>query len=521
MRGCSCWRCWRRSSSPRPSPPLSSHSASGSCRRPPAIRWQPHQPWPSCSTAPSGRPRWRRTSMERAFGTPAIRLDTALWSDPLGLPPGTGAAGPAGRPGRARRNAIVLTAAASFAHLAQNAILTSGTWPGPPRTGGAAAPGAGGQRQARGAPGARGARAGGEESLIPAVLPAVTAARLALDPGDLLTTTDRITGARDRFLITGTYRPRDPAAPYWGLNLIGTSGVSVSGNFVTYGPLLVNPASIGRGGLPVGQASWVVIPDPGQIPAGSLRELAGRVSRAGQDLSQNSSLGGLTVTTTVPSLLAGIATSEVVARSTLIISLLELLLLAAAALALTARLLAGQRENESALLSARGLTRAQQARLAGTEGLLLAAAATAAGAVTGLGLAAVLARAGPLRVLAAGAVGPGAAGSGATVPAAIWWTGCGILVLAAGIILWPSLRPTDPGAARAARGRQARLAGIARAGGDGAVIAVAAVAVWQLRYFTAVPRLAGGRLGIDPVLAVAPALALAGAARRRNAAGCR
>ncbi|MFY9652082.1 FtsX-like permease family protein, partial [Trebonia sp.] len=58
----------------------------------------------------------------------------------------------------------------------------------------------------------------------------------------------------------------------------------------------------------------------------------------------------------------------------------------------------------------------------------------------------------------------------------------------------------------------ARLAGIAWAGGDLALVALAAVAVWELRGYSAVAHPATGSLGIDPVVAVAPALALAGVA---------
>ena len=58
---------------------------------------------------------------------------------------------------------------------------------------------------------------------------------------------------------------------------------------------------------------------------------------------------------------------------------------------------------------------------------------------------------------------------------------------------------------------QARLATIAWAGGDLALVALAAVAVWELRGYSAVAHPATGSLGIDPVVALAPALALAGA----------
>ena len=87
-----------------------------------------------------------------------------------------------------------------------------------------------------------------------------------------------------------------------------------------------------------------------------------------------------------------------------------------------------------------------------------------------------------------------------------------MLVLCAAVMTWPELHALTPGAARLRRGRQARLAGIAWAGGDLAVVALAAVSVWELRGYSAVAHPATGSLGIDPVVAVAPALALAGVA---------
>ena len=87
-----------------------------------------------------------------------------------------------------------------------------------------------------------------------------------------------------------------------------------------------------------------------------------------------------------------------------------------------------------------------------------------------------------------------------------------MLVLCAAVMAWPALRAQSPDAARRPRGRQARLAGIAWAGGDLALVALAAVAVWELRGYSAVAHPATGSLGIDPVVAVAPALALAGVA---------
>ena len=54
------------------------------------------------------------------------------------------------------------------------------------------------------------------------------------------------------------------------------------------------------------------------------------------------------------------------------------------------------------------------------------------------------------------------------------------------------------------------MATAAAAGADIALLAVAAIAVWELRHYSAVAPSASGGTGIDPVLVFAPALALAG-----------
>ncbi len=93
-----------------------------------------------------------------------------------------------------------------------------------------------------------------------------------------------------------------------------------------------------------------------------------------------------------------------------------------------------------------------------------------------------------------------------------WWPAAVIGVLVIVVVVRPAFRPVTPGAARLRRGRQAAFATAARAGLDTALLALGVVAFWELRRYSAVPRLSGGGLGIDPVLAVAPVLALAGLA---------
>ena len=78
------------------------------------------------------------------------------------------------------------------------------------------------------------------------------------------------------------------------------------------------------------------------------------------------------------------------------------------------------------------------------------------------------------------------------------------------IMLVPALSTVTPGTARARRGRQSAISGVARAGADVALILLAVLAGWQLRHYSAVSAGANGNFGLDPVVVIAPALALAG-----------
>ena len=102
--------------------------------------------------------------------------------------------------------------------------------------------------------------------------------------------------------------------------------------------------------------------------------------------------------------------------------------------------------------------------------------------------------------------------TGRGITSLAWLSALAVLAVCVAVMTWPALHTLTPDAARLRRGRQARLAGIAWAGGDLALLALAAVAVWELRGYSAVAHPATGSLGIDPVIALAPALALAGVA---------
>jgi hypothetical protein len=398
-------------------------------------------------------------SVRAAFGRVPYRLDTALWSEPLAL---------AAPGGQTSSGAEVAAAGQLQAH----AKLAAGAWPAPPRPG----------------------------RPIPAALPVTVAAQLGVAPGAVLALRDPSTGAKLRLRVSGLYRQRDPGARYWGIDQIWTCDGNIQGCFTRRGPIVVSPAAFGPAGLVVDQASWVALPDASHVGTGELAGLATRTARAEAFLQRSARLGGLVADSGMPAALTGARTDLTVARSLLAIDGLLLLLPAAGALVLVAGLLASHRAEEHALLSARGAARGQLARLALVEAIAVGAAAAAAGALAGSLLAAGLASTGLLR-------GAGVRLSG--VPGQAWWSALAVLLLCVAIMVWPALRPSLPGAARVHRGRPPALAAAARTGGDVALLALGAAAVWELRAYSAG---SGAANGIDPVLAVAPALALAGMA---------
>src|SRR5215468_595088 len=297
-------------------------------------------------------------TLRRAFGPIAFRADEATWSDPFSLP---------GQ--RRTAKTVSLVQAAAFTSIRDRIRLTAGTWPSASRP----------------------------SQPVQALAPANVAADLHMKVGKPVMLRDRQSGAHTSFVLTGLYRPADQAAPYWGLNLIGAAGSSTSSGFITYGPLLVDQQAFRSGQLATDGATWLVAPAIRTIGISELQPLAGRVGRAVHHLAGSITLGGLQVSTGLPATFSGVATRLVVARSLLLVGEFELLLLAGAALTLTVRTLVSQREEETALLAARGAGRRQMIRLALGEALLIAIAGTGAGALIGIRAAAALAGSGQLR----------------------------------------------------------------------------------------------------------------------------
>jgi hypothetical protein len=422
----------------------------------------------TASAAQSGAAnRFVTASLRSAFGAQGLAMQSALWSDPLDLPTPAGSA------------SQTIAEVASMGGIGKHVRLVAGAWP-------------------------RSARPGDPYAVA---VPAGDASKLGLRLGQSLTLTDADNGDQVRVQISGLYRIEKPGARYWGLDLISTSGVSVQGGFTTFGPLLTAAETFAPGRLPVGQRSWLATPVSAEIAPSSMPVLAGRVQQAVIRLGQSEGLGGIVASSGMPQLLTRTAASYAVARALLVIGGLELLLVAGAALALTAHLLASDRETESALLAARGLTRRQIALLAVVEAVTAAIVAAAAGVVLGGLLARLLAAGSSLRGVRPTASALSVAGLGAG-----WWPAIVVVALAAVVLGWPSASSATAAAHRASSGRPAVAATVSRVSVDVAILVLAALTAWQLRDYSAVAHGASGVLGVDPVLAVAPALILAGVA---------
>ena len=268
--------------------------------------------------------------------------------------------------------------------------------------------------------------------------------------------------------------------PYWGLNDIPLSGSSTASGFTTYGPLTV-PAAAFAGPLTVSAVSWLAQPQTASIPSGQLSTVAGNVQALQQTLQNAQLLPGLALTTSLPSVLLGTASNLDVARSLLAVCAVLLFLLAAAALLAVARMLTGQREGESAMLTARGATRWQLVRLTAVEAIPLCA----------------LSRRGRRRVrrpARPAARRDRSRGAGARLAQLAGRRGR----RGAGDHGGAVARHVTPGAARARRGRQAAISGITRAGADLALVLLAVVAGWQLRHYSAVSAGANAHLRRRP-----------------------
>lgn len=388
-----------------------------------------------------------------------------------GLPVAVTASGQSGSyamPGQERRSRPELLRFGTQQGLAEHARLVQGAWPG----------------------------AGAET--VEAAISGTVARDTGMAVGDSFTVEGRLDKSRVRVRIVGVFELREPRSGRWAGQPLLTRGVEIGG-YVTHGPLMVaEPVFLDR--FVAGtSASWLAVPDLRSLPRERLRPLAAEVGALQGVLRTRPGCEGCSLSTRLPERLNQLATATLVARSTMLVPVLQLLLLAAYALTLTARLLADHRRTETALLRSRGAGAVRLALLAAGEALLVALPCAALAPPLALPL---------LRAVNAGAsdtqidVGVDLA---AYVVAVVVALGCAVLMTLPAL---GGARRTYV-AEQTARGRGQRYGPLQRAGADVALLGVAALAVWQLRHYGApVTATAGGELGIDPLIVAGPAVAL-------------
>ncbi|MEH0842023.1 ABC transporter permease [Micromonospora sp. CPCC 205711] len=333
-------------------------------------------------------------------------------------------------------------------------------------------------------------------------LPERVAAGLGLTPGERVPVRDRSSGRDGELLLTGTWRPRDPADPYWRL-APGVGAPTDAGSDSSFGPFVLDPAAFATTFPGSVSASWVVAPDLTAVEASRLPEVRRALASAATDVPEVAGLGSSAQTVTnMDRLLDRIGRADLAGRSALATPLLLVVVLGGYALVLIAALLHQDRRPQTALLRARGAARGQLAGLAAREASLVVVPAAVFGPLLAGGALRRLGADGPVDLGAA-------AGSGTLVWAAAAATAAGCLV----VMVAPTLRGAGTYVAdMAARSRPTRSAAVQRAGVDLVLVGFAVLAWAQLRQYSSPVTGAGGRLGVDPLLVAAPTLGvLAGA----------
>ncbi len=403
-----------------------------------------------------------RRAAEQAYDGLPVTLRTLARSGPYGLPPSLR---PADR--RAGSEEPDLT---HFAALDRTQVrLTEGRMPS--------------------------ARPAGPE--IEVALPVVAARELGLRPGARITLDNRLKGPAARVLVTGLYRPADTSAPYWQLDELAGRGI-VTVHFTTYGPLLADPAVLTGGRVSAGPVGWLASADFSGTTTGRIDALRTAMKEGVAALPHAPALhGSATAAGDLTATLDRVERALFVSRSTLLVVVLQLALLAACALLLVARLLTAERAAETRLLRARGASRARVARLAALEALLLAVPAALCAPLLAGPLTRLLAERGALARIG---LQLDASVTSVASQGTVWLVSAGVALGCALAVTLPALAtPYAPGRAKP-------LPGLVRAGGDLGLLAVAGVAYWQLSRRSA--GAVGEDLGVDPLLVAAPALAL-------------
>lgn len=366
-----------------------------------------------------------------------------------------------------------------FEDIETRAALTEGTWPGR-----------------------------GQAS---AAIPLAAAETLGLSVGDTVTVTNRLDPDYDVDIeIVGIFTPDDVSDPYWFEDPLVTQGAATSGSFRIHGPFVVGvEAMVDVFTTTRVNAGWRALPHFEELAVSEVATL--RASTIGLDrrldnalaveLGEESGASDYTVTTGLPTLLDDVDSSLTVTRSSVVALLVQLAVLAGYALVLVSTLLADTRHTETILLRSRGSSPRQLTTSALCEALLITVPAALIAPFVATFLLRGLNLTGPLAAIGL-TIEPVVTVQGFTLAAVA-------ALLALVVIVWPAYRSARTfGSGRDPRLEETRPVS-QRIGVDLVLVAIAALAFWQLRELGPdISTRIRGEFGVDPLLVVAPALGL-------------
>ena len=357
--------------------------------------------------------------------------------------------------------------------LATHARLLSGTWPKPIGVG--AAPG----------------------TVFQAAVPEAAASAQHWKIGDTVTVNSRQNGAKAVFQVTGVYQPADLDSELWQRELfLGKQ----QGNLdrPTFGPLAVDASVTAGPVLQIKTVGYAATPVFSAVTSTQAATLGNRI--AGLDTALKAASPPEihpTVWNTLGPHTAGITTGQQISDRLNLLQVLQLAMLAATALVLTARLLAEYRRESDGLLRARGASVAGLLRIGVAEGVLLAGPAALAAPYAARWL--------DQRLTA----GRWSAGGSTPISGGYWAVAFGVAALTVALLATAGLGGalSFVGVKRSKSRSTARTA-VQRTGLDLMVVVLGAAALWEVVHAADVARV--GRLGVPQ--AVAPSvLLLAGA----------
>jgi hypothetical protein len=327
---------------------------------------------------------------------------------------------------------------------------------------------------------------------------------LGLHIGDTLSLVSRVQANQVvESVVVAIYRPTNASDTFWWEDPELLAGVAESPNYRTFGPIFTTEADFfGRVAGERARVVWHAFPRIEEIRVTDLAGLTTRIEQlpglAGNALPDSfvSSATGL------PAILSLTERSLLASRTGVLLLLVQLAILAGYAITLTADLIVDHRRVDTALLRSRGASTLQVGVLALAEAVLLAAPCVllapwlAAFALRLFNIAGPMAAVG---VTIEPLVTPDAylAAAGAAL-------GCVLL-----LVLPAFTAARSYAAERSGRARPGTRPLGQRLGLDIALLAVAAIGLWQLRlYGTPLTRSVQGILGIDPLLVAAPAIGI-------------